>query len=64
MAKAYIKEDVLNASLMRFQELGQEDVDRLRLIYNKFYDEKGKDVFRKYASVTPEVMKEYFKRIK
>lgn len=62
MAKAYSKEDVVNATLMRFEPLGQQIVSKLRAIYYKFYDENGKDVFRTYASVTPIVMKEYFEK--
>lgn len=44
---------------MRFSGQMQEIQDNLKILYNKFYDEKGKDVFRTYASVTPAVMKEY-----
>lgn len=60
MGKVYTKEDVVEAALMRFYILGSEYVEKLRPMYEKFYDEKGKDVFRTYASVTPVVMKEYF----
>lgn len=59
MAKAYTKEDIVEAALYRFKSLGQDYYNRLKPIYEKFYDEKGKTEFRKYASVTPEVYKEY-----
>lgn len=59
MAKAYTKEQIVEAALMRFYTLGDEYVERLRPLYNAFYDEKGKTVFRVYASVTPEVIKQY-----
>ena len=64
MGKAYTKEDIINAALMRFQTLGEEYISTLRPMYEKFFDEKGKDTFRTYASVTPAVMKEYFERDK
>lgn len=59
MAKAYTKEDIVGAALMRFQILSQEYVEKLRVMYDEFYDTKGKTEFRKYTSVTPEVIKEY-----
>ena len=59
MAKAYTKEDIVEAALMRFT-LGSINISKLRPMYDKFYDTVGKDEFRKYASVTPEVMKNYF----
>lgn len=62
MARGYTKEDVISAYLMRFVKAG---IDFAILAENaeKFYEEVGKDKFREYASVTPEVMKEYFKFI-
>lgn len=57
---AYSKEDVINAALKRFASLDVEGI--LRPIYEKFYDEKGKDAFRIAASVTPTVMREYYAR--
>ena len=61
MAKAYTKEEVIDAALMRFRNLeGGAYISRLKPMYEKLYDEKGKTEFRKYASVTPETMKEYY----
>lgn len=64
MAKAYTKDEVIAASLLRFESLGKDYQDKLRPMYEKFYDERGKDVFRTYASVTPDTMKEFFNRKK
>lgn len=64
MAKAYTKEQVVEAALLRFESLGKDYQEKLRPMYEKFYDERGKDVFRTYASVTPDTMKEYFERKK
>jgi hypothetical protein len=60
MGKAYTKDEVIGAALLRFKPLGEEYAKKLLPMYQAFYDEKGKDIFRTYASVTPAVMKEYF----
>jgi hypothetical protein len=36
------------------------DIDKLEKMFNDFYDEHGKDEFRKYASVDAECMRKYF----
>jgi hypothetical protein len=59
VAKAYSKEDVVEAALMKF---APDIQDKLRGLYNEFYDVQGKDRFRSYASVTPKVMKTYFEK--
>jgi len=64
MARAYTKEDVINAALWRFNKQPKEVVAKLKELFEKFYDEKGKTLFRTYASVSPIAMKEYFKEKK
>ena len=54
---AYTREDVVEAALFRFPVTSRE---KLTKMYYDFYDTKGKEEFRKYASVTPEAMKKYF----
>lgn len=67
MAKAYTKDDLVSAFLMRFIKaqpiITEQQIEKLETMANKFYDEVGKDKFREYASVTPAVMKEYFEWI-
>lgn len=63
MAKAYTKEDLVGAFLMRFVTcplITVEQVERLEAMAEEFYDKVGRDKFREYASVTPEIMREYF----
>ena len=62
MARAYTKDDVIGAALMRFQPLGVERCAALETMFISFYDEVGKDKFRIYSSVTPEAMKEWFNK--
>lgn len=64
MAKAYTKDEVVAAALMRFEALGTEYVEKLRPMYLEFYDKRGKTEFRTYASVTPGTMKAFFDRKK
>ena len=62
MAKAYTKDDLVGAFLMRFITcplITIEQVEKLEQMANNFYDSVGRDKFRDYASVTPAVMKEY-----
>ena len=59
MAKAYTKDDIVGAFLMRFIKVGL-DITNLEIMANSFYDEVGKDKFRSYGSVTADTMKEYF----
>jgi ATP phosphoribosyltransferase regulatory subunit HisZ len=72
----YSKDDVINAALNRFRKaiIMREymmlenptlqpldvNVNGLEKMFNEFYDKHGKDVFRLYANVTPDVMREYF----
>ena len=58
MAKAYTKEDLIGAFLMRFIK-AELDITNLEIMANEFFDKVGRDKFRSYASVDAEVMKEY-----
>ena len=58
MAKAYTKEDLIGAFLMRFIRAGI-DITNLEIMANEFFDKVGRDKFRIYATVDAEVMKEY-----
>lgn len=40
------------------------DIPKLEKLFSDFYDEKGKETFRKYASVDAETMRKYFESIK
>lgn len=60
MAKAYSREDIVEAALLRFS-LADIDLTKLEPMMYNFYDERGRDDFRKYASVDAERMREYFK---
>ena len=57
MARAYTKEFLIEAFLSRYQILGKEKVEGLRVLADKFYDEAGKDKFRDYASLSPAAIK-------
>ena len=60
MAARYTKELLVEAALYRFRYyLGDDSAESLRAIYEKFYDERGRDDFRKYASVTPGLIVAY-----
>lgn len=58
MAKAYTKEDLIGAFLMRFIKAGL-DITNLEVMANEFFDKVGRDKFRIYATVDAEVMREY-----
>ena len=58
MAKAYTKEDLIGAFLMRFIKAGL-DITNLEIMANEFFDKVGRDRFRIYATVDAEVMREY-----
>ncbi len=60
MAKAYTRDDIICAYLMRFIRAGI-DISILAKNAELHFDKVGKDKFREHASVTPEVMREYFK---
>lgn len=62
MAKAYTRDDIIGAYLMRFVKANL-DISVLAKNAETHYDVVGKDKFREHASVTPEAMKEYFKWI-
>jgi flagellum-specific peptidoglycan hydrolase FlgJ len=59
MAKAYTKEDIVGAFLMRFIKAGL-DITNLEIMANNFYDKVGKEKFRTYSSVDAQAMKDYF----
>jgi flagellum-specific peptidoglycan hydrolase FlgJ len=59
MARAYTKEDIVGAFLMRFIKAGL-DITNLEIMANNFYDEVGKEKFRTYSSVDAQAMKDYF----
>ena len=59
MAKAYTRDDVIGAYLMRFVKANL-DISTLAKNAEVHYDKVGKDKFREAASVTPEVMRGYF----
>lgn len=58
MAKAYTREFLIDVAMFRFARvLG--NVEDMRPLFEATYDERGKDDFRKYAQVTPDLIKEY-----
>jgi hypothetical protein len=59
MAAGYTKEFLVEAALSRFEILGMESVESLRIMFDKFYDEAGKDKFRKYTCLDAEAIKKY-----
>lgn len=59
MAAAYTQELLVNAFLYRFRILSQDKIDCLRVLADRSFMERGRDQFRLYACVTPEVIREY-----
>jgi flagellum-specific peptidoglycan hydrolase FlgJ len=59
MARAYTKEDIIGAFLMRFIKANL-DITSLEIMANNFYDKVGKEKFRTYGSVDAQAMKDYF----
>lgn len=55
----YTKEFLVDAALSRFEVLGVEAAESMRPMYEKFYDEAGKDKFRVYTSLDAAAIKEY-----
>lgn len=55
----YTKEFLIEAALSRFEVLSIERVEALRVMFNTFYDEVGKDKFRTYTCVTADLIKKY-----
>lgn len=62
----YSKELIVSVFLHRFKVGGlpKSQLDDLEIMANSYYDEVGKDTFRKYASVTPDAIKKYQQFIK
>lgn len=62
---AYTKQQIIEAALLRFKEAGIDtNLTGLDDMFDQFYDKKGKETFRKYASVDAETMRKYFESIK
>lgn len=61
MPSGYSKEFLINAYLWRFTRYGIpiESLQKLRTIAEAFYDSKGKDTFRTYASLDAETLREF-----
>lgn len=59
MAKAYTKEFLITAFVSRYKSLGEEVVNDLYTMADKFYDRVGKDKFRVYASLDADALKKY-----
>lgn len=59
MAAAYTKEFLVNVFVHRFRNLNQDKIDSMRTMADAFYDDVGRDKFRVYASLPPDVIKEY-----
>ena len=55
----YDKEFLVEAALSRFELLDIEKIEGLRTMFDKFYDEVGKDRFRIYTSLSAEAIKKY-----
>ena len=54
----YSREFLIEVFLFRFERYFIQ-VANLRKIAEKFYDENGRDEFRKSATITPEAIREY-----
>lgn len=58
----YTKEFLIDAFLSRFVNstvLAVEQVERLEIMANDFYDQVGRDKFRVYASLDADAVKQY-----
>jgi hypothetical protein len=55
----YTKEFLVEAALSRFEILGVEAVEGLRDMFNKFYDEAGKDKFRSHTCLDADAIRKY-----
>lgn len=62
----YSKQLIVDVFLHRFKvgKLPVSQLIDLENMANAYYDKVGKDTFRKYASVTPDAIKEYQQFIK
>lgn len=59
MAIGYTKEFLIEAYLYRFESIGKEVVDSLRILAEKAYAKYGKDEFRKLSSLDADAIKIY-----
>ncbi len=61
MPAAYTKDFLIEVALSRFDILNLNDTekDEMRVMFAKSFDLHGKEKFRQYASVTPDVVKSY-----
>lgn len=62
MAKEYTKEFLIAVYISRYARSGVVSIERLLKLEEQaesFFDKVGKIEFRKYASVTPEAIKDY-----
>lgn len=57
----YSKDFLIDCYLHRLRVLGTDKEQVLRDIADKQYDRQGKTVWRSYASVTPEAIREFQK---
>jgi hypothetical protein len=55
----YTKEFLIDAGLFKFEPLGKEAIDELRPLFEKCYDDFGKDKYRTYTSLDAAAIKEY-----
>lgn len=49
----------LNRFIMGLPNMPMDTLESMEAQANAFYDKVGRDEFRKYASVTPEAIREY-----
>lgn len=59
MAAGYTKEFLIEAALSKFEPLGTTVVDNMRPMFEKCYNDFGKDKFRTYTSLTAEAIRDY-----
>ena len=55
----YTREFLIEAALSHFEPLGIQVIEEMRPLYEKCYDDFGKDAFRKYTSLDAEAIREY-----
>jgi hypothetical protein len=55
----YTKEFLMNAFLSRYESLGEAKLEWMAQMASDFYDEVGKDEFRKYCSLDAAAIKLY-----
>jgi hypothetical protein len=61
MPAAYSKEFLIEAALFRFDilNLNEDEKNEMRIMFANDFERHGKEKFRQYASVTPDVVKQY-----